>query len=426
MEELKNRDDYLGQLVRFKDTSSVKIVTGIRRCGKSKLLDLMIRYLLSNGVKESQIIKINFESLRFAGMTYLDLYRYIVDKASKEGKTYIFLDEPQLIGGWEKVVNSLREDIDSDIYITGSNSHMLSSEYSTLLSGRYVEIKMLPLSFKEFLDFRGFRIVKQVNAIGVSENRCYYKDNTLYDINDLFDAYLKYGGMPGISEFPLSNDSVSKYLDGIYTTVINNDVLEREQRGKTKIADPFLLKRISTFLADNIGKEYSYNKITSSLNENQKDAFGNHKIADYVEGLMEAFVFYEAKRYDIKGKSLLKTNGKFYIVDLGIKNYLLGYTPYNRGFAYENLVYFELLRRGYDVSIGKIGTLEVDFRATKNDEIIYVQVTESLANESTRNREIHPFNIIDDHYDKIVLSLDKGNSNINGIKVINLIDWLLQ
>ena len=426
MEELKNRDDYLNQLIRFKDTSSIKIVTGIRRCGKSKLLDLTIRYLLRNGVKESQIIKINFESLKFSGLTYLELYHYIVDKSSKDGKTYIFLDEPQLINGWEKVVNSLREDIDSDIYITGSNSHMLSSEYSTLLSGRYVEIKMLPLSFKEFLDFRGFRIVKQVNAIGVKENRCYYKDNTPYELNELFDAYLKYGGMPGISEFSLSNDSVSKCLDSIYTTVINNDILQREQQKKTKIADPFLLKKISTFLADNIGKEYSYNKITSSLNENQKDALGNHKIADYIEGLLEAFVFYEAKRYDIKGRSLLKTNGKFYIVDLGIKNYLLGYTPFNRGFAYENLVYLELLRRGYDVSIGKIGTLEVDFRAAKDDEITYIQVTESLVNEATREREIHPFNIIDDHYDKIVLSLDKGTSNINGIKVINLIDWLLQ
>lgn len=426
MEELKNRDDYLDQLVRFKDTSSIKIVTGIRRCGKSKLLDLMIRYLLRNGVKESQIIKINFESLKFSGLTYLELYHYIVDRSNKDGKTYVFLDEPQLINGWEKVVNSLREDVDSDIYITGSNSHMPSSEYSTLLSGRYVEIKMLPLSFKEFLGFRDFRIVKRVNAIGVNENRCYYKDNTPYELSELFDAYLKYGGMPGISEFPLSNDSVSKYLDGIYTTVINNDVLQREQQKKTKIADPFLLKKISTFLADNIGKEYSCNKITSSLNKNQKDALGNHKIADYIKGLLEAFVFYEAKRYDIKGRSLLKTNGKFYIVDLGIKNYLLGYTPFNRGFAYENLVYLELLRRGYDVSIGKIGTLEVDFRATKDDEIIYIQVTESLTNEATREREIHPFNIIDDHYDKIILSLDKGNSNINGIKVINLIDWLLQ
>lgn len=426
MEKLKNRDYYLNQLISFKDTSSIKIVTGIRRCGKSKLLDLMINYLLSVGIKKEQIIKINFESLKFSDMRYSEVYDYIISKSNKEGKTYIFLDEPQLINGWEKVVNSLREDIDSDIYITGSNSHMLSSEYSTLLSGRYVEIKMLPLSFKEFLDFRGFTTAKEINALGINETRCYYKDNSIYDINDLFDAYLKYGGMPGISELPLSSDSISKYLDSIYTTVINNDILQREQNKKTKIVDPLLLKKISVFLADNIGKEYSYNKIAASINENQKNTLGNHKITDYIQGLLEAFVFYEAKRYDMKGKALLKTNGKFYIVDLGIKNHLLGYTPYNRGFSYENLVYFELLRRGYDVSIGKIGALEVDFRAVKNNEITYFQVTESLMNDSTRNREIHPFQCIDDHYDKIILSLDKGYSIINGIKVINLIDWLLQ
>lgn len=426
MEPLKNRDCYLNRLIRFKDTSSIKIVTGIRRCGKSKLLDLMIRHLLSDGVNTNQIIKINFESLKFSGMIYMDVYNYILDKSNKAGKTYIFLDEPHLVSGWEKVVNSLRGDIDSDIYITGSNSHMLSSEYSTLLSGRYVEIKMLPLSFKEFLDFRGFKVKTEVNAIGVNEKRAYYKDGSVYDLNDLFDAYLKYGGMPGLSELTLSSDAVSKYLDGIYTTVINNDVLERKQRNKTKLADPFLLKKISTFLADNIGKEYSYNKITSSINENQKDALGNHKITDYTQGLVEAFVFYEAKRYDIKGKATLKTNGKFYIVDLGIKNYLLGYTPFNRGFAYENLVYFELLRRGYDVSVGKIGALEVDFRAVKDDEITYIQVTESLQNDTTRDREIRPFNVIDDNYDKIVLSLDKGASNVNGIKTRNLIDWLLE
>ncbi len=193
MEKLKNRDYYLNQLISFKDTSSIKIVTGIRRCGKSKLLDLMINYLLSVGIKKEQIIKINFESLKFSDMTYSEVYDYIISKSYKEGKTYIFLDEPQLIDGWEKVVNSLREDIDSDIYITGSNSHMLSSEYSTLLSGRYVEIKMLPLSFKEFLDFRGFTTTKEINALGINETRCYYKDNSIYDINDLFDAYLKHG-----------------------------------------------------------------------------------------------------------------------------------------------------------------------------------------------------------------------------------------
>lgn len=210
MEELKKREDYLNQLIRFKDISSIKIVTGIRRCGKSKLLELMIQYLLDSGIRQSQIIKINFESLRFSDMTYREVYEYIITNSVKDAKTYIFLDEPHLIKGWERVVNSLREDIDCDIYMTGSNSRILSNEYSTLFSGRYVEIRMLPLSFREFLDFRDFKIKRERNAIGIEEKRCYYKNGSSYDIQDLFDAYLKYGGMPGIRGLALSNDSVSK------------------------------------------------------------------------------------------------------------------------------------------------------------------------------------------------------------------------
>lgn len=428
--DLKQRDYFLDQLIRFKDTSNVKIVTGIRRCGKSKLLDLMISYIKSNGIADEQIIKINFESLKYADMDYKEVYKYILDNASKSKRTYIFLDEPHIINMWEKVVNSLREDIDCDIYITGSNSHMLSSEYSTLLSGRYVEIKLLPLSFKEFINFRGFKIKEEAHPLGGTIKKCIYEDDKEYDLKEVFDSYLKYGGMPGISELPLSNEAVNGYLDGIYNTVINNDVLQREQNNyKTKIVDPFLLKKLSTFLADNIGKEFSYNKITGAINENMKQnkqsTLGNHKIEDYMEGLLESFIFYEAKRYDIKGKNILKTNGKFYIVDLGLKNYLLGYKSFDRGFALENLVYFELLRRGYDVSIGKIEKYEIDFRAVKDDSIIYVQITESLLNEETRNRELRPFNIVDDNYEKVVLTMDNGKANVNGIKIINIIDWLL-
>lgn len=429
MKNLKRRDYYLDRLISFKDTSSVKIVTGIRRCGKSKLLDLMIEYLLNNGVEDCQIIKINFESVEFMNMTYIEMYSYIKDRCNKESKTYIFLDEPHLIDEWEKVVNSLRVDVNSDIYITGSNSHMLSSEYSTLLSGRYVEIKMLPLSFKEFLEFRDLEVKEEISPFGTSISRAYDKNGTLIDIEELFSLYLRFGGMPGLNELSLSTENVSMYLEGIYNTVITNDVLERSNNNKSKISDPFLLKKIATYLADNTGKEVSYNKITSIIKDDLKAkdiTLNNQKIATYITGLLEAFIFYEAKRYDVKGKTLLKTNGKFYIVDLGIKNYLLGYTPFNRGFALENLVYFELLRRGYDVTIGKINTLEVDFRAFKGDEIIYIQVTESLNNEITREREIRPFNVIDDHYEKIILTLDKGSSNINGIKVINIIDWLLR
>ena len=426
---LKQREQFLNELIRFQDTDNIKIVTGIRRCGKSKLLDLMIEHLKKSGIEENRILKVNFESLQFQSMTYKELYQYVLSRVPKEKKAYLFFDEPQMVEGWEKTINSLRVDIPCDIYITGSNSHMLSSEYSTLLSGRYIEIEMFPLSFREFLDFRDFSWKKEDSPLGGVINRCYDKEGKPYLPEDMFAAFLKYGGMPGLAEIPLSDESVFSYLNGIYTTVINNDILQREGRRKTKISDPLLLKKLSMFLAGNLGKEFSYNKITNAINENMTlnrlDTLGNHKVQDYTEGLLEAFVFYEANRYDIKGKKLLKTNGKFYIVDLGLKNYLLGFRPYDSGFALENLVYFELLRRGYQVTIGKIDDLEVDFRAQKNDRICYLQVTQSLQNENTREREIRPFNVIDDHYERVILTMDKGEANIEGIKIINLVDWLL-
>jgi len=428
--ELKHRDYFLDELVRFKDTDSVKIVTGIRRSGKSKLLDLMIQYLKEHGVLEEQILKMNFESLRFNEMNYQEVYDYVVSKAPKGKKCYLFFDEPQMVGQWEKAVNSLREDLDCDIYLTGSNSHMLSSEYSTLLSGRYVEIKMLPLSFKEFIDFRGFALKKEASPLGGSVFRCYDKEGKPYSADELFSVYLHYGGMPGLSELPLSDEAAFPYWESIYNTVINNDILQRRgEKGKTKVADPMLLRKLCTFLADNLGKASSYNKITGALNENfssaHQDTIGNHKVQDYIQGLLDAFVFYEAKRYDLRGKKLLKTNGKFYIVDLGLRNYLLGSPSYDRGFALENLVYFELLRRGYQVTIGKIDDLEIDFRAQKNGSITYFQVTQSLINESTREREIKPFYAVDDHYERIILTMDKGQADLQGIKVLNLVDWLL-
>jgi predicted AAA+ superfamily ATPase len=223
----------------------------------------------------------------------------------------------------------------------------------------------------------------------------------------------------------------SRYLDSIYNTVINNDILERNvTEEKTKIADPFLLRKLVLFLADNTGKEFSYNKVTAAMNENQRlsddENVGNHKVMSYMKGLLNAFVFYEAGRCDLRGKKLLKTNGKYYIVDLGLRNYLLGYKPYDRGFTLENLVYFELLRRGYTVNVGKVDTLEIDFRAVKGSNVQYFQITESLKDEATRNREIRPFDMIDDHYERVILTMDKGAYNINGIRVLNIVDWLLE
>lgn len=418
------------QLIAFKDTGSIKIVTGIRRCGKSSLLSLMADYLLKNGVAPNQILKINFESLRFGAMSFEQFYAYVMEHACKDKKTYLFLDEPHLVDGWEKAVNSLRVDFDCDIYITGSNSHMLSSEYSTYLSGRYVEIKMLPLSFKEFLDFRDFSVREEPSPLGGTRKRCIYKDGTVFETRELFETYLRFGGMPGLAELELSPENVSMYLDGVYNTVIANDVLERSaERGKTQINDPVLLRKLAVFLSDNVGRELSYNKLAFAINENMKldrmQTLGNHKIQDYVEGLLEAFVVLEANRFDLKGKTMLKTNGKFYLTDMGIRSYLLGFENMNRGFALENLVYLELLSRGYQVMVGKLGSLKIDFRAVKGNEILYVQVAETLSGEETRNREFRPFLQTGDCYEKVILTLDSGNENWNGVKVLNLIDWLL-
>lgn len=432
-EVLVPRDSYLKQLLLFKDKEEFKIVTGLRRSGKSRLLRLMRNYLLDHGTKKEQIIEMNFESLQFSEMSYLDVYKYVKDRIYRKGKTYIFLDEPHIVAGWEKTVNSFRADFDCDIYITGSNSYMLSTDYSTLLSGRYVEIKMYPLSFKEFIDFRDFKIDVVDSPLGGKAKRCIYKDGSVFSVEELFDTYMKYGGMPGLRGSPLNEQTVSMYLEGVFNTVMVKDVLSRKKRGedvKTKAKDPLLLYKICTFLADNISKQYSYNKITASLNQNvdvdKSYTLANQKIQEYIQGLKEAFVFYEAKRYDIKGNELLKTNGKFYIVDLGFKNMLLGYQLKDRGFALENIVYFELLRRGYSVSIGKINDYEIDFRAMKNGIVTYIQVSDNLNSEETLEREARPFDVVKDHNERLILTNQKGMGNSNGIRIVNVVDWLLE
>lgn len=434
LKQIKNRNLYLNRLIAFKDKEPIKIVTGIRRCGKSTLLELMIAHLLENGVKKKQILKMNFESFEFSNMTDKELHSYVMKKVIPGKRLYLFFDEPQKIQGWENVINSFRVDIDCDIYITGSNSKMLSSEYSTYLSGRYVEIKMLPLSFSEFLDFNNFKVIEKENALGETLKTCSHEDGNKYDINDVFQTYLKFGGMPGIAEIGINQEKIYMLLDGIYNTVITKDILGKSAIDSNyRINDPILLNKVCCFLADNIGNETSYNSITNSLkNTNMIDNYspknkseGIHKIQNYVNALVKAFFFYEAKRFDIVGKELLKTNSKFYIVDTGFKNYLLGYRNTNTGFTLENIVYLELLRRGYNVSIGKVNNKEVDFRALKNNEVLYIQVTEDMNNKSTQERELAPFKSINDNYEKIILTNNSISMNFNGIKVINIIDWLL-
>ena len=414
--KLRKRDIYLNKLIAFQDTEPIKVVTGIRRCGKSSLLKLMAAHLRENGVNDEQIIEMNFESYEFIKMTSDDLYQYVKERSLPGKRMYLFFDELQRMAGWENTINAFRVDLDCDIYITGSNAYLLSSEYSTYLSGRCVEIKMLPLSFAEFIDFHGFTIQEVKSALGGTKKQAVDADGTHYELREIFDAYMRYGGMPGIADVGLEQDKALTLLDGIYSTVIVRDILEREKRrGQRQITDAILLKKIILFLADNIGSSVSVSSIGNTLvNEglldegHRKTKPSAHTVQAYVNALLEAYFFYDIKRFDIKGKEFLRTLGKYYIVDIGLRNYLLGFRNRDSGHAIENVVYFELLCRGYDVAIGKVGTAEVDFIATKADEKLYVQVTESMESETVRARELAPLQKIADNYEKIVLSLNPG------------------
>lgn len=432
--ELKKRDIYLNKLISFKDTEPIKVVTGIRRCGKSSLLKLMVRHLLENGISHEQIIEMNFESYEFKKMNVDELYNYVKNKVISNKRMYLFFDELQRIDSWEDAINSFRVDFDCDIYITGSNAYLLSSEYSTYLSGRCVEIKMLPLSFKEFIDFHNFDIKEITSALGGTKKVIFDKNNIQYTLEEVFDAYLRFGGMPGIADVGLEQEKVFTLLDGVYSTVVVRDILEREKRrGQQRITDSFLLRKIILYLADNVGSSISISNIGNVLvneglleNGNRKGSPSTHTIQAYVEALIESYFFYDIKRFDIKGKEYLKTLGKYYIVDIGLRNYLLGFRDRDRGHTIENVVYFELLRRGYDVAIGKIDNSEIDFIATKADTKVYIQVTESMKSEEVRQREISPLMKIKDNYEKIVLCLDLDQNNLyDGIKSVNLITWLL-
>lgn len=433
--ELKKRDLYLNKLIAFRDTEPVKVVTGIRRCGKSSLLKLMAEYLKRTGVEEAQIIEMNFESHAFNKMSADEFYHYVKDRVIPEKRMYLFFDELQRITDWEDTVNSFRVDFNCDIYITGSNAYLLSSEYSTYLSGRCVEIKMLPLSFGEFLYFHDFEVKESRSALGGMRTQVYDKNGERYELREVFDAYMRFGGMPGIADVGLDQEKAMVLLDGIYSTVIVRDILEREKRrGQKRITDPVLLRKIVLFLADNIGSNISVSSIGNTLvNEGlledgkRKGAPSAHTVQAYVNALLESYFYYDIKRFDIKGKEYLRTLGKYYIVDIGLRNYLLGFRNRDSGHAIENVVYFELLRRGYDVAIGKLDNTKVDFIATKMDEKLYVQVTESMVSEEGRRRELAPLQKINDNYEKIVLSLDTGlDASYDGIKSLNLINWLIE
>ncbi|WP_302926182.1 ATP-binding protein [Holdemania filiformis] len=408
MSNLINRPEYLTQLIQNKDIDLVKIVTGIRRCGKSSLLDLFHQYLSTNNVPDTHIIHMNLESLRYRNLTnYLSFYDYVSALIPATGKTYLIFDELQVVEHWEKAVESFRLDFDVDIYITGSNAYLLSTEFSTLLSGRYVEIRMLPLSFKEFLTF--------------------YEFETAITMEEKFQKYLQFGGMPILKEYHFNEPRSNQALEGIYSTVVLRDILQRNNQ-----VDQNMLHKIMLFLCSNIGSITSPNNIGNILsNEGDIQQTKGKNVAGktvdkYISMLRSAFIFYSVGRYDIKGKQLLKTLGKHYIIDMGFRNMLLGYRDADRGHIIENIVFLELLRRDYRVYIGKIGEIEVDFVAEKPNDKLYIQVTESMQSPETRERELRPLRMIKDNYEKIVLSMDRDFiTSYEGIKSLNLIDWLL-
>ena len=431
---LKKRDLYLNKLIAFQDTEPVKVVTGIRRCGKSSLLKLMAAHLRESGIREDQILEMNFESHEFSGMTSDGFYEYVKKHTLPDRRMYYFFDEVQHVDGWENAVNAFRVDFDCDIYVTGSNAYMLSSEYATYLSGRMVEIKMLPLSFAEFIDFYHFEVRETKNAFGETRKSVYDTNGDRYELMEIFNAYLRFGGMPGIADVGLNQERALILLEGIYSTVIMRDILERDRRkDERKVTDPELLNKVALFLADNIGSTISVSSIGNVLvNEGllddgkRKGIPSAHTVQAYVGALQKAYVFYNIKRFDIRGKDFLRTQEKYYIVDIGLRNYLLGFRDRDTGHVLENVVYFELLRRGYDVAVGKIGNSEIDFIAKNADKKVYIQVTESMTSEEVRKRELAPLQKIRDNYEKIVLTLEPGlETTYEGIRSVQLLDWLL-
>lgn len=402
------RKEYLNELMRWKDEQVIKVVTGIRRCGKSTLLMQYQGYLQKNGVEECQIIAINFEELEYEELyDYKKLYAYIKERLVSDKTTYIFLDEIQKVSDFEKVVDSLYVKPNTDIYITGSNAYMLSGDLATLLSGRYIEISMLPLSFREYLELSN------------------------QERESAFADYIRYGGLPLVASMEKVEDKIDTYLEGIYNTVIVRDIEDRQKRQETdsdkrKINDIALLKSIAKYLASVIGSPVSVRGITNYLVSGGRKISPN-TVDDYLEALTESFVFYPVERFDIVGKQILKANKKYYMVDLGIRNHILPRKNYDLGYSVENIVFFELLRRGYKVSVGKYQNTEVDFVARQKGVSTYIQVTADMTAEETFEREMKPLKAIRDNYEKMVLTLDKLTiGNYDGIKVVNVLDWLTE
>lgn len=396
---LIQREEYLNKLIALKDKKIIKVVTGVRRCGKSKLLEMYRKWLLEQGVEEERIVSINFEDLDFEDLTdYKKLHTYLKEHLVKDNMTYIFLDEIQNVEQFPKVVDSLYIKDNVDIYITGSNAHMLSNEIATLLSGRYIQIEMLPLSFKEYMISTG-----SMNDRGIK-----YVD------------YLQNSSFPYTLELEGQSDEIRSYLEGLYNTIVVKDIINH-----SKISEPRMLKSILKFIFDNIGNPLSSKKIADTMTSSGR-RIDTRTVEKYLDALTESYIIYQAKRYNIKGKQYLKTLEKYYVVDIGLCLMLLGSKQIDAGRILENIVYLELLRRGYDVYVGKVDEFEVDFVAQNGKGTTYFQVALSVRDEKTLERELRSLRAIKDHYPKILLTMDDDPEvHYDGIRRINARDWLL-
>ena len=401
--QLIPRKQYLDTLIRLKDKHLIKIVTGIRRCGKSTLFDLYEEYLLNNGVRKENIIRINFESPEFIELwDWLALYRFIKERLQANTMNYILLDEIQNVPDFQRAVDGLFILDNCDVYITGSNAYLLSGELATLLSGRYIEIKMLPLSFKEYLS-------------AFPENR---------DLTTQFRRFIQFGSFPYVLWLEEEQD-IHAYLEGIYTTVILKDVLTRK-----KIADPDMLQRVVKFLADNIGSPISATSIANTLTSHQRKV-SFHTVENYLAALMDSFIFHRVQRYDIKGKQHLSTGAKYYLCDVGLRYYMLGTKPGDFGHILENIIYLELVRRGNEVYVGKANDTEIDFIAIHKGEKSYYQVAYTVmdldGNNKILQRELRPLQLCKDNNQKFLLTMDNVPPvSHDGIKQLYVLDWLLQ
>ena len=393
------RKEYLNKLIAWKDKKIIKIVTGVRRCGKSMLLEIYQNCLREQGVEQEQIIAINFEDLDYEELTdYKKLYQYLKTHLVENKMTYIFLDEIQNVEKFPKVLDSLYIKDNVDIYVTGSNAYMLSSEIATIISGRYVQIEMLPLSFREYMESTG-----SMNDRGIK-----------------YAEYLQNSSFPYTLDLKNQPNEIREYLEGIYNSIVVKDIVNRK-----KITDTFMLKSVLQFVFDNIGSPLSSKKIADTMTSAGR-RIDTRTVEKYLEAFCESYIIYQAKRYDIRGKQHLKTLEKYYIVDIGMRYMLLGARQADAGHILENVVYLELLRRGYEVFVGKIDSFEVDFVAQDHKGIIYYQVALTTHGASTLQRELRPLQAIRDHYPKIILTMDEEpEEQYDGIRRINARDWLL-